>query len=207
VHQLAYEDSPEVAAFTAAAGRELDAFDALAEAQARLALPLDMGAHVSQQVGAGWAAGWRFQVAAVWWGGAGPRPGLSQATWAGGGKPPPRARCLPEAGLLPESPRPAPPTLQLEPLREADEAAGRLRLPAPAHLDVFSANALTRAGAGAAAPPGRARAVPRRLVVDVREFVAVLPGVLHRQGFYLTPVTLEVGGRRLWARGRPRRFP
>lgn len=48
MHQLFYESSPETAAFTAAAGREVDAFDALAESQARLALPLDMGAHSMQ---------------------------------------------------------------------------------------------------------------------------------------------------------------
>ena len=38
----------------------------------------------------------------------------------------------------------------------------------------------------------RPRLACRRLVVDVREFMSGLPGVLHRQGFYITPVTLEV---------------
>jgi hypothetical protein len=38
----------------------------------------------------------------------------------------------------------------------------------------------------------RSRAVPHRLVVDVREFMSGLPAVLHTQGFKLTPITLEV---------------
>jgi hypothetical protein len=43
-------------------------------------------------------------------------------------------------------------------------------------------------------PAGRrSRAVPHRLVVDVREFMSGLPAVLHTQGFKLTPITLEVG--------------
>lgn len=33
---------------------------------------------------------------------------------------------------------------------------------------------------------------PRRLVVDVREFMSHLPAVLHQQGMELIPVTLEV---------------
>lgn len=42
-------------------------------------------------------------------------------------------------------------------------------------------------------PAGRrARAVPHKLVVDVREFMSGLPAVLHSQGFKLTPITLEV---------------
>ena len=38
----------------------------------------------------------------------------------------------------------------------------------------------------------RARPVPHRLVVDVREFMSGLPAVLHMQGFRVTPITLEV---------------
>lgn len=38
----------------------------------------------------------------------------------------------------------------------------------------------------------RKGAPPRRLVVDVREFMSSLPAVLHRQGLQLVPVTLEV---------------
>ena len=53
---------------------------------------------------------------------------------------------------------------QLEAFREADEAArGGLRLlggPDPA-LDVYSANSLTRTGAGAIVPGARNRAPPR----------------------------------------------
>jgi hypothetical protein len=52
--------------------------------------------------------------------------------------------------------------------------------------------------------PGRPRCpVCRHLVVDVREFGAALPNVLHSQGFYLTPMTLEVcgAGVHCWRRG------
>lgn len=38
------------------------------------------------------------------------------------------------------------------------------------------------------------QAAPRRLVVDVREFMSHLPAVLHQQGLELIPVTLEVSG-------------
>ena len=33
--------------------------------------------------------------------------------------------------------------------------------------------------------------MPVRIVVDVREFMSHLPGVLHQQGFEIVPVTLE----------------
>ena len=36
------------------------------------------------------------------------------------------------------------------------------------------------------------RPVPKRLVVDVREFMSSLPSVLHQQGLQIVPVTLEV---------------
>ncbi len=55
-------------------------------------------------------------------------------------------------------------------------------------LDTYSLNALTRVAGGR----GVARALPRRLVVDVREFRSSLPAVLHQQGFLLAPMTLEV---------------
>ena len=45
---------------------------------------------------------------------------------------------------------------------------------------------------GGAGGRGAGKAVPRKLVVDVREFMSGLPSVLHQQGFYLSPVTLEV---------------
>ena len=38
-----------------------------------------------------------------------------------------------------------------------------------------------------------ARAKPRRVVVDVREFMSMLPAVLHQRGLSIVPVTLEVG--------------
>jgi len=132
VHQLCYADAPELAAFHAATDREVGAFAYLAESQARLALPLDMGSFTSQQ---------------------------------------------------------------LEPFKEADELRGghsRLLAGPDVHLDVYTQNQLTRTGVGAGVVGSRNRPAPRRLVVDVREFMAVLPGVLHRQGFYITPVTLEV---------------
>ncbi|KXZ54474.1 hypothetical protein GPECTOR_4g539 [Gonium pectorale] len=62
-------------------------------------------------------------------------------------------------------------------------------------LDVYSANALTRAGGGRSGGRGAGGIppAPRRLVVDVREFMSGLPAVLHQKGFELLPVTLEVG--------------
>ncbi|GLC66509.1 hypothetical protein PLESTF_000438200 [Pleodorina starrii] len=65
-------------------------------------------------------------------------------------------------------------------------------------LDVYSANALTRAAGGRAAARGGGLGGggpggPKRLVVDVREFMSSLPAVLHQKGFELLPVTLEVG--------------
>lgn len=44
---------------------------------------------------------------------------------------------------------------------------------------------------GARGVGGREQA-PRRIVVDVREFMSNLPAVLHQQGLELVPVTLEV---------------
>lgn len=58
-------------------------------------------------------------------------------------------------------------------------------------LDVYSQNALTRT-AGRGPSTSQTKVVPRRVVVDVREFMSALPAVLHQQGFLLTPVTLEV---------------
>ncbi|GLC33404.1 hypothetical protein PLESTB_000071900 [Pleodorina starrii] len=65
-------------------------------------------------------------------------------------------------------------------------------------LDVYSANALTRVAGGRAAARGGGLGAggpggPKRLVVDVREFMSSLPAVLHQKGFELLPVTLEVG--------------
>ena len=39
------------------------------------------------------------------------------------------------------------------------------------------------------------RPLPRRLVIDVREFMSSLPSVLHQQGLQIVPVTLEVSSR------------
>ena len=49
-------------------------------------------------------------------------------------------------------------------------------------------NAVTRKGGARL----NQRPVPRRLVVDVREFMSSLPSVLYQQGLDLVPLTLEV---------------
>ncbi|PNH06926.1 Aldose 1-epimerase [Tetrabaena socialis] len=79
-------------------------------------------------------------------------------------------------------------------------ARGAGALSADLWLDVYSANALTRA-AGGRAGPRAGPAPPRRLVVDVREFMSSLPAVLHRQlcadgvaGNFLDGTTLGKGG-------------
>lgn len=46
-------------------------------------------------------------------------------------------------------------------------------------LDVYQQNQLTRMAGGRSA--GAARPTPKRLVVDVREFMSALPAVLHQQ--------------------------
>jgi hypothetical protein len=53
---------------------------------------------------------------------------------------------------------------------------------------VPAANALTRRG-GLLNP---VRKQPRRIVVDVREFMSSLPAVLHQQHMDIAPITLEV---------------
>jgi DNA excision repair protein ERCC-4 len=60
---------------------------------------------------------------------------------------------------------------------------------AAAALGGGGGNALTRRAGGRAS----SRPTPRRLVVDVREFMSPLPAVLHAQGLELVPLTLEVG--------------
>ena len=42
------------------------------------------------------------------------------------------------------------------------------------------------------------RPLPRRLVIDVREFMSSLPSVLHQQGLQIVPVTLEVTSLVAW---------
>lgn len=53
---------------------------------------------------------------------------------------------------------------------------------------VPAANAITRRG-GMMQPKSKQ---PRKLVVDVREFMSSLPSVLHQQHMEVIPVTLEV---------------
>lgn len=60
-----------------------------------------------------------------------------------------------------------------------------------------SGNALTRRAGGHELVAGRggaaAGALPRRVVVDIREFMSPLPAVLYSRGMDVVPVTLEVG--------------
>ena len=49
-------------------------------------------------------------------------------------------------------------------------------------------NALSRRGGSRLTP----RIVPKRVVVDVREFMSSLPSILYQQGLDLVPLTLEV---------------
>ena len=50
-------------------------------------------------------------------------------------------------------------------------------------------NALSRRGGSRLTP----RVIPKRVVVDVREFMSSLPSILYQQGLELVPLTLEVG--------------
>lgn len=54
-------------------------------------------------------------------------------------------------------------------------------------------NALTRVAGGARMAGPRGKPEPVRLIVDIREFMAALPSVLHQAGLQVVPVTLEVG--------------
>lgn len=54
---------------------------------------------------------------------------------------------------------------------------------------VPASNSLTRRGGQM--QPGHKQ--PRKIVVDVREFMSSLPAVLHQQYMEVIPVTLEVG--------------
>ena len=51
-----------------------------------------------------------------------------------------------------------------------------------------NANAITRRGGSRLTP----RVVPKKVVVDVREFMSSLPSILYQQGLELVPLTLEV---------------
>ncbi|GAB4818898.1 hypothetical protein N2152v2_005944 [Parachlorella kessleri] len=79
--------------------------------------------------------------------------------------------------------------LPIAPREQVDPAR---RLPA-VHPDLgllgAGANALTRRAGGRIT----GKPVPKRIVVDVREFMSSLPAVLHQQGLELVPLTLEVG--------------
>lgn len=68
--------------------------------------------------------------------------------------------------------------------------------PSSMHPDVVLAlngndknpNAISRRGGSRLAP----RVIPKRVVVDVREFMSSLPSILYQQGLELVPITLEV---------------
>ena len=47
-------------------------------------------------------------------------------------------------------------------------------------------------GGSSGGAPGGGAVLPRRLVVDMREFMSGLPAVLHGRGLQLSPLTLEV---------------
>lgn len=49
-------------------------------------------------------------------------------------------------------------------------------------------NAISRRGGSRLTP----RVIPKRVVVDVREFMSSLPSILYQQGLELVPLTLEV---------------
>eukprot|EP00884_Botryococcus_braunii_P016193 jgi/Botrbrau1/3257/Bobra.174_1s0029.1 len=80
-------------------------------------------------------------------------------------------------------------------LKQELEALSRAGKGPLVHPDVLEAgpassqNALTRRAGGRLSN----RPLPRRVVVDMREFMSALPAVLHQQGLLVTPVTLEVG--------------
>jgi hypothetical protein len=58
----------------------------------------------------------------------------------------------------------------------------------------LTGNARTRRAGGAAAI---LPAAPKRVIVDVREFMSQLPAVLHARGLEVVPVTLEVRSAKL----------
>ena len=59
---------------------------------------------------------------------------------------------------------------------------------ADATHEAVKSNALTRRGGVRA----HDKPLPRRLAVDVREFMSSLPAVLYQQGLDIVPLTLEV---------------
>ena len=60
-------------------------------------------------------------------------------------------------------------------------------------LGAARANAVTRQAGGRGLAVPRGAPAPKYVVVDTREFVSALPGVLHQAGLVPVPVTLEVG--------------
>lgn len=65
-------------------------------------------------------------------------------------------------------------------------------LEGPLGAPTVATNALTRVGGGRPGVQG-GRPAPRRVVVDIREFMSSLPSVLHHCDLELVPATLEVG--------------
>ena len=64
-------------------------------------------------------------------------------------------------------------------------------------LSIQAQAANTRLGGGAVKTGAEAEnddeAARLRIIVDMREFRSELPSVLHKRGFHIEPVTLEVG--------------
>lgn len=83
--------------------------------------------------------------------------------------------------------------LTIVPKTPGELARGRAAMGA----DPRSGNALTRRAGGheliASRGAAGAAATPRRVIVDVREFMSSLPAVLYSRGMEVVPVTLEVG--------------
>ena len=72
---------------------------------------------------------------------------------------------------------------------QAKKAGASLMHPdALAALPGVGQNAITRRAGGRLSNKPQ----PKRIVIDVREFMGSLPAVLHQQGLEIVPVTLEV---------------
>ena len=190
---LSYAGSVEVARFQQAAAREKQSFASLIQRKAHLALPVDAvrsGCHL-----------WRCVQCT------GPARAAGVAVPCGtliAALQPQRPSCFPPAPCSPYK-------LLSDFARECvsygpcgrvqggqmtvvakrpDELARTQQLTAGGSR-ALAGNALTRR-AGGGALTTRGATAPRRIVVDVREFMSALPAVLHGRGLEIAPVTLEV---------------
>jgi DNA excision repair protein ERCC-4 len=203
--------SPDRDALDASQRRETAAFTSLIEAAQRVVVPLDVG-----ETGAGGAGGALLPPLAL----PPPPPAIGGVSGGGGtiGAPPSSS-----SALVPLQPTAADPcfTVGLTHHHHQPSPADVYALNAAARVgglrgaaigsgsggsgDAHAAHAhaqLSRSAASSAAAAAlglpalsaaAAARLPRRVVVDVREFRASLPCVLHQQGFLLQPATLEIG--------------